>query len=272
MSPPPYTTLLSRCLLVFLFWLAHSTTSLLLYLTSLPQTLASLLPSRTKLDLELVRGLDKLPKHVAFLVLEPFISPQDLARLVVWALTADIPHVTLYEPRGELKCRQVELLAAVRQQYQEEAARRPLNLAWRPHVRSETVIVSSGGKQMYPDRNGNCGGLQDEKVTVSLLSGEDGKPDIVSAARSLASRAREGLVRSEAVSENMVSNNLATNQGLPDPCLLVRFGEAASNGDFPPWQLRLTEMQQLPSHKGVTVEEWEKVLHKYGSCQQRCGK
>jgi len=268
-SPP-----LSMTVLQALFWLLHSVASLLVQLASIPRILFTLLPHRTGLDLALLDRLEKLPKHISFLVMEPVISCPDLARLIVWAVRADIPQISLYDPRGELKSRQVELLQQVREVYQDHSGtgRRPLNLAWRPHVRSDTVIVSCGGKLMYPDRNGNNSSEEKGMVTVSLLSLADGKPDIVSAARALASKVRAGELLPGEVTEDKVSSTLLTNRGLPDPCLLVRFGDVSSNGDFPPWHLRLTEMHSVPSHRGVTVGDFERILCNFGKCQQRLGK
>ena len=48
------------------------------------------------------KALDKLPNHIAFVVLEEDseFSPEDLARLAVWSLSSGIRYVTLYDLEG----------------------------------------------------------------------------------------------------------------------------------------------------------------------------
>ena len=53
------------------------------------------------------------------------------------------------------------------------------------------------------------------------------------------------------------------------PC---RLGTLASNVDFLPWQLRLTEMHSIASHRAVAPEQLFRVLRQYGRCEQRLGK
>ena len=53
------------------------------------------------------------------------------------------------------------------------------------------------------------------------------------------------------------------------PC---RLGTLASNVDFLPWQLRLTEMHRIASHRAVAPEQLFRVLRQYGRCEQRLGK
>ena len=50
--------------------------------------------------------------------------------------------------------------------------------------------------------------------------------------------------------------------------VLVRLGDLASNMDFPPWQLRLTEMFSIPSLRNVSPDKLIGVLRQYGKCEQ----
>lgn len=220
--------------------------------------------------------LPKMPQHIAFLFLED-LSCADIAKLIVWTVMADIPVISLFDPSGELKERQDELLLAVRIEYVEQTSADeipPLSLSWRPHTDSETVVVHSGGKYMYPDTNGNGSSSvgSEKKLSVSLLCPKDGKKDIVNAAREIASEVEKGGLNPSDISEQFLSDKLKTNQGLPDPCLLVRFGSVASNADFPPWQIRLTEMHHLTTHRRITSDQYLEVLFKYAKCHQRFGK
>jgi len=251
----------------FLFWFLHFLLSCVEIFIELPRRLKSCLNTRDQLDERLLDSLDKLPKHIAFLIMEPKISCPDLAKLVFWSVSAKISIISFYDPRGKLKELEIDILKEINQTNLEET--RPLNIAWRAQGEGDSVIVSKEGKYMYPDSNGNIG---ESEVQVSLLSHEDGKGDIVKVAQEFTNLVSEGELSIEEIDEDRISKSLYTNRGLPDPCLLIRFGSVASNGDFPPWQLRLTELSSLPSHKALKLQEFEAVLKKYGNCHQRFGK
>lgn len=268
---------LTQYLLLVILWLLHTTVTIFLNISSLTKTFVAMMTSSNNLlDVDMVRTLPKIPQHIAFLFLEDISFP-DLARLLVWTVMADIPVVSLFDPRGELKARQDELLLAVRKEYVRQTAADkipPLSLSWRPHTNAETVVVTSGGSYMYPDANGNgsssggCG----KSLTVSLLCPKDGKEDVVKAARDISSDVETGRLNLSDVSEQLVGDRLKTNKSLPDPCLLVRFGSIASNANFLPWQIRLTEMHHLATHKRIASDKLLEVLFKYAKCHQRFGK
>ena len=107
---------------------------------------------------------------------------------------------------------------------------------------------------------------------VSLVSREDGKGDIVSAAQSLARRVQLGSLHPHEIDESAVQAALATNRDMPEPELLVRLGPVDSNLGFLPWQVRLTEIHALDTHRGVRFSDYYQVLRKYSKCEQRFGK
>ena len=178
----------------------------------------------------------------------------------------------------------------------------PCKWTWRPHDdhdnvvdKTDTVIVTRDGV-MYPDKNGNGmssssanghnghhnghhhNGHSIKQVSISLLSREDGKQDIVNAAKSLGRKVKDGSLKAQDINLNSLGSHLRTNAGLgkneslADPCVLVRLGGLASNMDYPPWQLRLTEMYSIPGLRDVTPDKLIRVLRQYGRCEQRLGK
>ena len=177
----------------------------------------------------------------------------------------------------------------------------PFKLTWRPHDdhdnvvdKTDTVIVTRDGV-MYPDKNGNGmssssanghnghqnghqNGHSIKQVSISLLSREDGKQDIVNAAKSLGLKLKDGSLKAQDINLNSLGSHLRTNSGLgkneclADPCVLVRLGGLASNMDYPPWQLRLTEMYSIPSLRDITPDKLIRVFRQYGKCEQRLGK
>jgi dehydrodolichyl diphosphate syntase complex subunit NUS1 len=109
-------------------------------------------------------------------------------------------------------------------------------------------------------------------VHLSLLSLDDGKGDIVRAARRIAERVRTNDLDPADVDESVVGGSLSTNAGMPDPDLLVRVGPVESNLGFLPWQIRLTEIHSLETHLGVQFADLLKILKDYSKCEQRFGK
>jgi len=281
----------SNYLFICIFWILHSSVSLLDYLLVIINKFITKLQLKLVgnkfLDLPEVAKLSKLPKHIAFVILEDQISYSDLANLVTWCIAAEINTISLFDMHGHLKQSQGIFLTQVNKKYSELVMKnqKPFNFKWIPHNESlneQTVIVNSNGV-MYPDTNGNGnvvvngngknGSAQESKnVTVSLLSSEDGKHDIVMTAKDIARKVHDREMVLSEINENLLGDNLRTNKNLPDPCLLVRLGRTASNADFLPWQIRLTEIHSIPSHHQVTSSQLLEVLQKFGSCSQRFGK
>jgi len=282
-------------LFICVFWLLHAIFSLTEYLMAACYLLSakwrSVFSQERCVDLELVKNISKLPKHIAFLVLENDVVYDDLAKLVIWSLLVGINVISLYDVHGKLKQNQGKLLGAINKQYSRSIrSADPFKLIWRSFdefesEKNETVIVNKNGV-MYPDTNGNTGitavvngtgsGSRRQEnireVRISLFSQFDGKQDIVNTAAKLAREVRSGSLSLDQVTVNHVDERLQTTPGLPDPCVLVRLGSLASNVDFLPWQLRLTEMYSISSHSSVTPDLLESVLIKYGRCEQRLGK
>jgi len=277
---------------IFFFWVLHTSFSLLDYLIAVINNVLGRLRIKLVgdqfLDLEEVKKLSKIPKHIAFIVLEDKINYSDLARIIIWCIAAEINVISLFDMHGKLKRNQGTLLREVNKIYSQHLldSGRLQNLNWRSHIEStsrgdeQTVIVNRQGN-MYPDSNGNGeiaarnrkqgAGIKDP-VTISLLSPEDGKIDIVFAARAIGLKLRDGHIESKDINEELVGAHLRSNKSLPDPCLIVRLGGVATNADFPPWQIRLAEIHSIPSHHLVKNSQLLGVLQKFGSCHQRFGK
>ena len=126
--------------------------------------------------------------------------------------------------------------------------------------------------QSFRNGLGTSSSSSPHDVHVSLLSREDGRPDIVRAAVDLARRVATRDLAPAAIDEDLVTANLRANRGMPDPDLLVRFGAATSNMGFLPWQTRLTEMHRIESHLYLGWSDLRAVLEKYSNCGQRFGK
>ena len=282
MAEESYAELLFVCI----FWFLHFTFSLTEYLMAFCYLLSakwkSFFSQEKCLDMEQVKNFSKIPKHIAFLVLENDIVYDDLASLVVWSVLVGINVVSLYDVHGKLKKNQGTLLGAIDKEYRKYAGKiEPFRLLWKPHDEdyerdeNQTVLVNKNGL-MYPDTNGN--GLTSSvkatqrTVSISLLSKRDGKDDLVGVARSLGREVLNNTLSTDSISPDMVGSRLRTNQDIPDPCVLVRLGSLASNLDFLPWQTRLTEMYSLQSLANITPGSFNTIIRQFARCQQRLGK
>ncbi len=84
-----------------------------------------------------------------------------------------------------------------------------------------------------------------DKMTLSLALSYGGRQDIVNAARSLAIRARAGLVLPEEVDESFFHRQMSTS-ALPDVDLLIRTGGEARVSDFLLFEAAYAELMFLP--------------------------
>jgi len=279
----------AELLFVCIFWLLHFIFSMTEYLMAFCYLLSakwkSLFSQEKCLDMEQVKNFSKIPKHIAFLVVENDIVYDDLAKLVMWSLLVGINAISLYDVHGKLKKNQSTLLSAINKEYRKFAGQiQPFRLLWKPHdedyetEKDQTVLVNKNGV-MYPDSNGNgaCNGHSKHQetqrtVSISLLSRQDGKEDLVGVAKTLGRDVLNQEIRKEAIDLDVVGSRLRTNKDMGDPCILVRLGLAgrlASNIDFPPWQTRLTEMYSLGP---VSPPSFNFIIRKFARCEQRVGK
>lgn len=119
-----------------------------------------------------------------------------------------------------------------------------------------------------------------ERMTLTLALSYGGRQDIVEAARSLATRARAGLVLPEEIDEAFFQSQMTT-QGLPDVDLLIRTGGETRVSDFLLFEAAYAELVFLPlmwpdfqpSHLREAFELYAKKERRFGltSDQVRSG-
>jgi len=258
--------------------------------------------------LQLRSSLPKIPSHISFIVLEECLDFDALAKLIIWSIVLGIENISLYDWEGRIKRNQDKLLLSIHKNIKERGTLAgPCCLVWRSQADSltvdRTVIVSKNGT-MYPDVNGNgrillngkgkgLNGIQEGKngiqegrsngiqegsngirgkeneqtINISLLCSRNGKEDIASCARELS-----GSQRSTLITEELLGQRLTSSTHLPDPSLVVRLGLLQSNVEYPPWQLRLTEMHSIDSTRALSVQQFTDVIKRYSRCEQRFGK
>lgn len=287
---------ISEACLISVLWIVHTTFSLYIYINLYAKALFRICRNiiggtKTEGVRELKSCLEKIPNHIAFILLENWLDYDVLANLVAWSLVLGIQNISLYDVKGRLKQNQHRLLIQLNHKLKESLPHQPITITWRPHAelinQDRTVIVSKNGV-MYPDINGN-GRIQinaeaakkcehsDEReglsLNLSLLSQHDGKEDIVRCARLLSDKiVRGNALRVQEINEDCVDEHLSCNRNLPDPSLVVRLGMIDSNADFLPWQLRLSEIHSIDCTVALSPHQFTDVIRKYSKCDQRFGK
>ncbi|KAK7108754.1 dehydrodolichyl diphosphate synthase complex subunit nus1-like [Littorina saxatilis] len=206
------------------------------------------------------KKLRKLPLHVGFLVIENEMSYKDLANLIVWSVTMGISYVSVYDMNGEIKRNSGNL--------QKEVERSKENMVYNDSVSHEIQIFTHSPQ--YTEKMAVGRGMK--KASVHLLSAEDGCHSLVQVARNLSRKvaAQQSLVSD--ITPASVTALIHDSHQFPDPDLLLTFGPTLSLLGYLPWQIRLTEIIHVASHKGLSYEGFISSLHSYANTLQRFGK
>lgn len=202
-------------------------------------------------------NLKKIPRHISFMVLESDISFVDLAQLIVWSMAMGIPYISVYDKEGILK-KNVAVFSSEIIRKQKE------------------VFTDESSKYTFvlrtKDVKFDCEILAPTQVCISLLSEQDGKGDIVDAAREFCKGVQLKHRMPKQMEPDVFNDILKATCGIPDPELALKFGDVQMIMGFLPWQTRLTEFQPLRSHININYSTFLSSLIKYGKCQQRFGK
>ncbi|XP_064405142.1 dehydrodolichyl diphosphate synthase complex subunit nus1-like isoform X2 [Halichondria panicea] len=198
--------------------------------------------------------LNKIPLHIAILVnsREEQLNLDDLARLVVWALASGINTVSLYSPNDTLNEKLITLRQCIVRHHQ---------VMFSPPV---PLVEVTELPQLSAS---SCPGH-----TVLVLSPKDGRQRLTELARKLSTSVLKRQIRVTDVDCHLLTDKLVLSSNIPDPDLALVCGGTSSTLGFPPWQLRLTEIQTLQGHGKVTYQDFFQSLQRFAKCQQRYGK
>lgn len=201
------------------------------------------------------RGLKKLPLHLGLVVTEEESSYTDIASLVVWCMAVGISYVSVYDNQGIFKRNNSRLMEEILKQQQE--------LLGLDSSKYSTDFLNSTRKV---EQVLCC------PTTVKVLSPDDGKANIVKAAKTYCQLVAQQQRRSTDLNVNIMDSLLREgSSGLPDPDLVLKFGPVSSTLGFLPWHIRLTEIISLPSHINLNYERFISALQQFAACEQRMG-
>lgn len=97
---------------------------------------------------------------------------------------------------------------------------------------------------------------------VQILSRLEGRQKFVEDIRDLIK------VEPDKIDINLVQKQIGWTS---DPELLISFGNHFCLHGFPPWQLRLTEIFSIPTHRNITYKIFKDCLERYSQTTQRLG-
>lgn len=206
-----------------------------------------------------IANLKKLPKHMSYVINEDVGSDNycDLANLIVWTIAVGIPYISLYDRHGILKSGEARLGKVIREK---------IVLLFGSKAKEFDIILKDSSTTYangisYPKR-----------VCIQLYSEEDGKPDILSAAKKVTTEYCDKKIKLNDIRVEYIHQYLQATKNIPDPEFIVQFGPVSSLMGFLPWQTRLSEILHVPTHVNISYNRFYGFLEKYSRCNQRLGK
>ncbi|KAI0243031.1 Dehydrodolichyl diphosphate synthase complex subunit Nus1 [Lamellibrachia satsuma] len=114
--------------------------------------------------------------------------------------------------------------------------------------------------------------LNNSRVDLLLLSLADGRQGLVTAAKQLTHQVINNQLRIEAIIPSHVDAVMQGHMGFPDPDLVLKFGQVNSLLGYLPWQIRLSSILSLSTHRHISYTSFYRALHDYSNVEQRLGK
>lgn len=178
-------------------------------------------------------GQLRVPKHMAvcFTNESSHLDLESIARLICWCKQLSVAYITLYDDVGRLKERQGKLMGHIELQLRALGYEKPIS-----HVEGLTILSRADGRERFVEEVRKLVKLGPQDVTLEQV-------------------------------DNLAPGEFACCH----PELLVSFGSPLCLYGFPPWQLRLTEILTISSHRKLPQKVFLDCLRRYSSTSQREG-
>lgn len=213
-----------------------------------------------------VTKLGKIPKRVSIILdlkddndenggVDGLIN--DISELAAWAVSAGIPHLTIYEYNGIVKGHVDELLRYISKNLTSYFGTDllPSYLVRIPHSNKE--VRSNDARPV--------------DLHITLLSRIDGKPTIIELTQTMSELASQNELSIKDINVDLIDEELQELVG-PEPDLLVSFAPVLDLQDYPPWHIRLSEIYWEPDNMGVNYAVFIRALQRFSNCKVNLGK
>lgn len=108
-------------------------------------------------------------------------------------------------------------------------------------------------------------------LTLNVAFNYGGRDEIVNATKSIAKQVKNGEINIEDINEQLLSNNLYT-QNIPDPDLMIRTSGEIRTSNFLPWQLVYSEFYFTEKlWPDFSTEELDKAILEYNKRTRKFG-
>jgi dehydrodolichyl diphosphate syntase complex subunit NUS1 len=211
--------------------------------------------------------MGKIPGHVAFALESSGMTPRVVGDLVCACAALGIQEVTVYDPEGRTHAAaRIALLSGFEEVgSSSEGALNRCHVTLR-HQYAKPVSVGAVDSK--------------RRLDLNCLSLEDGWPALVRAAIEATQQLSEEIEEAATSTgdpfdgQHRLRRNIMEREEVcaSEPELLIKVGPTLTVAGFPPWLLRISEIQHVPDLSSLTELNLRRVLDHYAHTEQRNGK
>lgn len=195
--------------------------------------------------------LKKVPHHLLLVLNREDPPYRDLVHIIVWSIAAGISHLSFYH---HYDCIDSKVLF---DHVCKHAIHHIPAIKWGKSFPEHIKLLS---------KNRINGYRWSPTVTVHLHQRADWENQLLSTISNLHSN------HCHRVDVQSLDSELRIGFRAPDPELCLVAANVVSFFGFPPWFLRITQIQEVTFHSGITLQSFLDSLRKYSNCEQRYGK
>ncbi|KAK6869137.1 Dehydrodolichyl diphosphate synthase complex subunit NUS1, partial [Candida tropicalis] len=188
-----------------------------------------------------------------------------IGELSAWCLSAGIGKLIIYEFTGCLG-QTNDCIADVKKEIT-----KTLTLYFgTDSIPKFSIRVPHKNMIIYSD---NYKSEQDQNVDleIDLISRVDGKPTVVELTKTMSELAANKELSIKDITIELIDEELRELVG-PEPDLLISFAPSLNLEDYPPWQIRLSEIYWEPDNKDVNYAVFLRGLQQFSNCKIKIGK
>ncbi|XP_058791103.1 dehydrodolichyl diphosphate synthase complex subunit nus1 [Phymastichus coffea] len=216
--------------------------------------------------------VSKLPNHIAIIIGLEEISIIDITKLIDWCMTIEISYISFYDHKGLLQKNYPLIEKNLKQQTPSNLHNTECVKEFSKMDNGTKLIKMLGYNYKCNIDSDSLNKAKNKSIKIQFLSYLDGKNKIVSLTKQLSTFLEWNDNNEKDITSKLISENLNWNVQIPEPDLAIVFGKTLCSYGFLPWHTRITEFFVVPTHCGLTYDDFTRILIKYNICQQHYGK